>query len=53
MNSDVFYFVLGYGACLVFSAFSALVDLILAKSDNKILFRKILKSILKGTEFNA
>lgn len=47
------YFLFGYLFAVFSFLISALMDWLTAKFDNKMLFRKIFKSILKGVEKNA
>lgn len=47
MDNNLLFFILGYGACILFSAFSAGVDYLNVRIDNKNYFRKIIKKILE------
>lgn len=47
MEYRLLFFVLGYLACLLFSAFSAGVDYLNVRIDNKNYFRRLIKKILE------
>ena len=53
MDNSVMYFILGYIACCLFSAFTAGVDYLNVRIDNKFYFRKIIKKILERIDSNA